>query len=74
MSFEDDETAPNTPPCFWTMLTAAAWLAGSVAAQQSSRSRHSYPMSLATRMVVWTHTSVVTPAKICPFNNKIHNE
>lgn len=31
----DVETAPNTPPCFFIIEIAAAWLRGSVAAQQS---------------------------------------
>lgn len=31
--------------------------------QHTSRRTHSYPMSLALRMVVWTQTSVVTPVK-----------
>ena len=55
------DTAPNTPPCILTILTAAAWLPASVAAQQSSSSTHSKPRSLASRMVVCTHTSVVMP-------------
>ena len=45
-------TAPNTPPCILTIFTAAAWLPGSVAPQQSSSSRHSKPRSLASRIVV----------------------
>ncbi len=36
--------------CILTMLSAAAWLAGSVAAVQSDSSRHSYPLSLASCM------------------------
>ena len=54
-------TAPNTPPCILTILSAASWLPRSVAPQQSSSSRHSKPRSLASRMVVWTQTSVVMP-------------
>src|SRR5262249_41050164 len=54
-------TAPNTPFCIVTILTAASWLPRSVAPQQSARSRHSKPRSLASRMVVCTHTSVVMP-------------
>src|SRR5918993_5745170 len=57
------DTAPNTPPCILTILIAASWLHRSVAPQQSSRSRHSNPRSLASRMVVWTHTSVVMPLR-----------
>ena len=34
-------TAPKTPPCILTILTAASWLPRSVAPQQSSSSRHS---------------------------------
>ncbi len=34
-------TAPKTPFCILTILSAAAWLPASVAAQQSSRSTHS---------------------------------
>ena len=34
-------TAPKTPPCMRTMRSAASWLAGSVAAVQSDRTRHS---------------------------------
>src|SRR5690242_1537627 len=54
-------TAPNTPPCISTILSAARWLPMSVAPVQSSRIRHSKPRSLASRMVVCTHTSVVMP-------------
>jgi hypothetical protein len=54
-------TAPNTPPCILTILIAAAWLPASVAPQQSSSSRHSKPRSFASRIVVWTQTSVVMP-------------
>ena len=57
-------TAPNTPPCMVTMRSAASWLAGSVAPQQSARIRHSKPRSLASRMVVLTQTSVVMPVRI----------
>lgn len=64
ISFSLVETQPNTPPCFWIMEIAASWFLGSVAAQQSVNKRHSYPMSLAVRIVVWTQTSVVTPAKM----------
>ena len=46
------------------MEIAARWFAGSVAAVQSVSSRHSKPISLASLMVVWTHTSVVTPARM----------
>ena len=55
------DTAPNTPPCILTILSAARWLPWSVAPQQSSSSRHSKPRSLASRMVVCTQTSVVMP-------------
>ena len=34
-------TAPKTPFCILTIFSAAAWLPASVAAQQSSSSRHS---------------------------------
>src|SRR5262245_52947481 len=54
-------TAPNTPPCILIILIAWSWLPLSVAPQQSSSSRHSKPRSLASRMVVWTQTSVVMP-------------
>ena len=56
--------APNTPCCMWTILIAAAWLPASVAPHPSSSRRHSYPRSLASRMVVWTHTSVVMPPRM----------
>ena len=64
MSFSDVVVEPNTPPCLLIIEMAAAWFAGSVAAQQSSNSKHSYPISLAFLIVVWTQTSVVTPARI----------
>lgn len=35
ISAAEVETAPNTPPCFLIMETAAEWFNGSVAAQQS---------------------------------------
>src|SRR5882724_7727194 len=54
-------TAPNTPPCISTILSAARWLPLSVAPVQSSSTRHSKPRSLASRMVVCTQTSVVMP-------------
>src|SRR5258706_12401749 len=54
----DGATAPKTPPCIVTILIAARWLPRSVAPAQSSRRRHSKPRSLASRMVVCTHTSV----------------
>ena len=54
-------TAPNTPPCILIIFSAWSWLLLSVAAQQSSISTHSKPRSLASRMVVWTQTSVVMP-------------
>mmetsp|Transcript_22375 Transcript_22375/g.55280 ORF Transcript_22375/g.55280 Transcript_22375/m.55280 type:complete len:310 (-) Transcript_22375:639-1568(-) len=56
--------APKTPPCMCTILMAAAWFAGSVAAVPSSSSRHSYPRSFASRIVVCTHTSVVMPPRM----------
>ncbi len=37
----ESDTAPNTPFCIVTIFTAALWLPGSVAAQQSSSSTHS---------------------------------
>ena len=55
------DTAPNTPPCILIILIACRWLSRSVAPQQSSSSRHSKPRSLASRIVVWTQTSVVMP-------------
>src|SRR5205085_8448696 len=54
-------TAPNTPPCILIIFSAWSWLLLSVAAQQSSISTHSKPRSLASRIVVWTQTSVVIP-------------
>src|SRR5262249_49337524 len=54
-------TAPNTPPCILIILMAWSSLPLSVAPQQSSTSTHSKPRSLASRMVVWTQTSVVMP-------------
>ena len=39
-------------------------IAASVAPQQSSSNKHSKPRSLASRMVVWTQTSVVMPLRI----------
>src|SRR6185437_8573788 len=35
------DTAPKTPFCILTIFTAASWLPRSVAAQQSSKSKHS---------------------------------
>src|ERR1700722_16850067 len=60
-SAAERDAAPNTPPCILTILIAAKWLPWSVAPQQSSSSRHSKPRSLASRMVVCTHTSVEMP-------------
>ena len=40
-SAREVDTVPNTPFCIFTILIAAAWLPASVAAQQSSRIRHS---------------------------------
>src|SRR5690606_37193369 len=60
----ESATAPKTPPCIFTICNAASWLPLSVAAQQSSSRRHSKPRSLASRMVVWTQTSVVSPQRI----------
>src|SRR4029077_4660231 len=57
----DVATAPNTPPCILIIFSAWSWLLLSVAAQQSSTSTHSKPRSLASRIVVWTQTSVVMP-------------
>src|SRR3954453_5489099 len=37
----DRDTAPNTPPCIFTILIAARWLPRSVAPVQSSSSTHS---------------------------------
>jgi hypothetical protein len=56
--------APNTPPCMVTIFSAAWWLPGSVAPVQSVSSRHSYPRSLASRIVVCTHMSVVMPVRM----------
>src|ERR1700722_15289080 len=63
-SAAERDTAPNTPPCILTILIAARWLPWSVAPQQSSSSKHSKPRSLASRMVVCTHTSVVMPVRM----------
>src|SRR6201981_3773699 len=60
---EDVVTAPNTPPCILIIFSACSWLLLSVAPQQSSISTHSKPRSLASRMVVWTQTSVVMPVR-----------
>ena len=60
----ESDTAPNTPPCIWIILKAAAWLPGSVAPVQSVSITHSKPRSLASRIVVCTHTSVVMPVRI----------
>ena len=49
-------SAPKTPPCIVTILCAAVWLPMSVAPVPSVMSRHSYPRSLASRMVVCTQT------------------
>ena len=57
-------TAPKTPPCILIICNAAAWLPASVAPQQSASSRHSNPRSFASRIVVWTQTSVVIPVSI----------
>ncbi len=64
MSVALSDTAPKTPPCIVTILSAASWLPRSVAPQQSARTRHSNPRSFASRMVVETQTSVVMPVRI----------
>lgn len=76
INLSDVVVEPKTPPCFDTMEIAAAWLAGSVAAVQSSNNKHSYPMSFAFRMVVWTHTSMFRWERTIKWNelvNLVHN-
>src|SRR5215469_16032341 len=46
------DTHPKTPPCIFTELMAASWFPTSVAPTLSFRSRHQYPMSLASRIMV----------------------
>mmetsp|Transcript_18898 Transcript_18898/g.64366 ORF Transcript_18898/g.64366 Transcript_18898/m.64366 type:complete len:341 (+) Transcript_18898:278-1300(+) len=57
-------TAPKTPCCMVTILHAASWFPLSVAPVPSVSSRHSYPRSFASRIVVCTHTSVVIPPRM----------
>ena len=57
-------TAPKMPPSVFTISSADRCRCFSEAAQQSSRSKHSNPRSFASRKVVWTQTSVVTPHRI----------
>ena len=54
-------TAPKMPPSSLTDSRVLKWIAWVAAAVPSSRIRQSKPLSLASRMVVETQTSVVTP-------------
>lgn len=56
------DTAPNIPPSIFTDSIALMCRDGSLAAVPSSRTTQSNPRSLASRMVVDTQTSLVTPA------------
>ena len=54
-----------TMPCWLVIIFKVASLkSGKYDAVASSTRRHSNPRLLASRMDVWTHTSVVTPVKI----------
>jgi hypothetical protein len=59
--FSESVAVPNTPPCILIILIACSWFDRSVAPQQSCNKRHSNLWSLASRIVLCTHTSVVMP-------------
>src|ERR1700730_828560 len=60
----DRPTQPKMPPCALIMRSPISWNSGKYDPTQSSRTRQSKPRSLASRTVVLTHTSVVTPQTI----------
>jgi hypothetical protein len=55
---------PKMPFCAAIIRRAVSWNSGAYDAVPSSTTTHSKPRSLASRTVVWTHTSVVTPQTI----------
>ena len=55
-------TQPKMPPCAAIIRSPTSWNSGKYEPTQSESTRHSKPRSLASRTVVCTHTSVVTPA------------
>lgn len=57
------DTAPKMPPSSFKLSTVARCKASALAAQHSSTNKQSKPRSLASRIVVLTQTSVVTPTK-----------
>ena len=57
----DGATQPKMPPCALIIAIPAAWNSGKYEPMQSSSTRQSKPRSLASRTVVLTQTSVVTP-------------
>src|SRR5208282_3866196 len=52
---------PKMPPWALIISRATRWNSGKYEATASSTTRQSNPRSFASRTVVWTHTSVVTP-------------
>ena len=57
-------TQPKMPPWALIMRNPTSWNSGKYDAQQSLGTRHRYPRSFASRTVVCTQTSVVTPQTI----------
>src|SRR5262245_24859756 len=55
------ETEPKMPPCALIILRPMSWNSGKYDAQQSDSTMQRKPRSLASRTVVLTQTSVVTP-------------
>ena len=56
-------TQPTMPPWALIICSADSWNCGKYDPVQSARTRQSKPRSLASRAVVCTHTSVVTPVR-----------
>src|ERR1700712_1455364 len=72
--FFESETQPKMPPCALIMRKPISWNSGKYEAQQSPGTMHRKPRSFASRTVVCTHTSVVTPHTIklsMPLCNRI---
>ena len=57
----DGATQPKMPPWAAIISRPTRWNSGKYEPTQSASTRHSYPRSLASRTVVCTQTSVVTP-------------
>ena len=66
-------TQPKIPPWAAIIRSATSWNSGKYEPQQSSSTRHSKPRSLASRTVVCTHTSVVTPVTISDLTPRLRS-